>query len=98
MRAKRTTSPIRRASRIALRLVGSAFLLVVVASHLAEKSQWLAWMGWAFPKSGSLCRSCQRDPWGESFRWRIAASPVFGAQNLGPSVAAAVANAVLLTS
>lgn len=34
-----------------LRLIGSAFLLVVVASHLAEKFQWLAWLGWGLPDS-----------------------------------------------
>jgi hypothetical protein len=34
-----------------LRLIGSALLLVVVASHLAEKFQWLAWMGWGLPDS-----------------------------------------------
>lgn len=34
-----------------LRLIGSAFLLVVVASHLAEEFQWLAWIGWGLPDS-----------------------------------------------
>lgn len=34
-----------------LRLIGSVFLLVVVASHLAEKFQWLAWIGWGLPDS-----------------------------------------------
>lgn len=34
-----------------LRLIGSAFLLVVVASHLAEKFQWLTWMGWGLSDS-----------------------------------------------
>lgn len=29
-----------------LRLIGSVFLLVVVACHLAEKFQWFAWMDW----------------------------------------------------
>lgn len=34
-----------------LRLIGSVFFLVVVASHLAEKLHWLEWMGWGLPDS-----------------------------------------------
>jgi hypothetical protein len=34
-----------------LRLIGAAFLLVVVVSHLAEQFQWLAWMGWGLADS-----------------------------------------------
>ena len=34
-----------------LRLIGSVFLLVVVASHLAEKFQWLESMGWGLSDS-----------------------------------------------
>ena len=34
-----------------LRLIGSVLLLVVAASHFAEKFRWLAWMGWGLPNS-----------------------------------------------
>lgn len=38
-----------RAVSRGLRLIGSTFLLVVVASHLAEKFEWFAGMGWGLP-------------------------------------------------
>ena len=40
-----------RAISSGLRLIGSVLLLVVAASHFAEKFRWLAWMGWGLPNS-----------------------------------------------
>ena len=59
-------------SRSVLAILGIAFLIVVVLTHVAERWHFFPEMGWGLPHMpGPLPRSRERNSWRGAVAWRL---------------------------